>query len=162
MCAFLAARAERQALRVVEVEKTYTLHHYIFQDVYHFAGEPHVTDLYKPAEPGQRLHRFTGVEELEGKAKRIFARLERGNELKNLDRETFAKRAATLFSDLNQLHPFREGNGRTQRAFVGALAREAGFDLNLQLATFNLQPKRNNSLSASRAVTLLPLWRNSR
>jgi cell filamentation protein, protein adenylyltransferase len=30
---------------------------------------------------------------------------------------------------LNALHPFREGNGRTQRIFLSLLARVAGFDL---------------------------------
>ena len=110
-------------------ERLKATHHYVFQDVYGWAGEPRVTELYKPAELGQRPHRFTAVEELEGEARRIFARLERNNEFKGLDRETFAKRAATLFADLNQLHPFREGNGRTQRAFVSALAREADHEL---------------------------------
>lgn len=28
-----------------------------------------------------------------------------------------------------RFHPFREGNGRTQRAFLRQLAREAGYDL---------------------------------
>jgi cell filamentation protein len=28
--------------------------------------------------------------------------------------------------DFNGVHPFREGNGRTQRVFMGELAQEAG------------------------------------
>ena len=30
----------------------------------------------------------------------------------------------------NFLHPFREGNGRTQRAFFTQLIRNAGYDIN--------------------------------
>jgi cell filamentation protein len=34
---------------------------------------------------------------------------------------------AYYFGEINALHPFREGNGRTQRAFLGQLALGAGF-----------------------------------
>lgn len=33
--------------------------------------------------------------------------------------------------NVNYLHPFREGNGRTQREFIRLLALEKGFVLNL-------------------------------
>ncbi len=44
-------------------------------------------------------------------------------------RAEFAERAADLLADLNTIHPFREGNGRTQRAFLSELARDAGHRL---------------------------------
>ena len=31
--------------------------------------------------------------------------------------------------ETNALHPFREGNGRAQRAFIGQVAREAGYEI---------------------------------
>ena len=34
-----------------------------------------------------------------------------------------------LLAEINAPHPFREGNGRTQRAFLSQLARDAGFRL---------------------------------
>ncbi len=37
--------------------------------------------------------------------------------------------AGSLLTDLNMLHPFREGNGRTQREFVRRLSRYHGFEL---------------------------------
>jgi cell filamentation protein len=36
---------------------------------------------------------------------------------------------ASFMNGLNILHPFREGNGRTQRIFMEKLAKNAGFDL---------------------------------
>ena len=33
-------------------------------------------------------------------------------------------------SEINALHPFREGNGRSQRAFISYLAKVAGYELN--------------------------------
>jgi cell filamentation protein, protein adenylyltransferase len=34
-----------------------------------------------------------------------------------------------LYGDINALHPFREGNGRTQRAFLSQLSFDAGWPL---------------------------------
>lgn len=46
-----------------------------------------------------------------------------------LSLDQFAARMAQLYSDLDYLHPFSEGNSRTLRTFTPQLAREAGFDL---------------------------------
>jgi cell filamentation protein len=51
------------------------------------------------------------------------------HDLTDLTPEQFATRAAYYLGDLNAQHPFREGNGRTQRIFLSALAREAGYSL---------------------------------
>jgi cell filamentation protein len=34
-----------------------------------------------------------------------------------------------IYGHVNACHPFREGNGRTQRAFVRQLAAEAGWEI---------------------------------
>ena len=39
---------------------------------------------------------------------------------------------AYYLSELNVLHPFREGNGRTNREFIRQLALENGYILNLK------------------------------
>lgn len=46
--------------------------------------------------------------------------------LRALEREEFVTRLAYYYAELNAVHPFREGNGRTQRAFLGHIAAEAG------------------------------------
>lgn len=58
----------------------------------------------------------------------MFGRLASEDHLRGLDRETFIDRLTELLADLNA-HPFREGNGRTQRAFCAQLARDAGHQL---------------------------------
>ncbi|WP_273788317.1 BID domain-containing T4SS effector [Bartonella grahamii] len=55
--------------------------------------------------------------------------------LQGLTRETFNSEAISLFNFLNQLHPFREGNGRTQRVFFEKLAQAAGHQLDFSLVT---------------------------
>jgi cell filamentation protein len=51
------------------------------------------------------------------------------NYLHGLRREEFAKQAADIMAEINTVHPFREGNGRTQRVFMEQLAHTAGHDL---------------------------------
>jgi len=57
---------------------------------------------------------------------RLFADLARQKKLSGLDAKAFAEKAAHFLADLNAIHPFREGNGRTQLAFMTALAEQAG------------------------------------
>jgi cell filamentation protein, protein adenylyltransferase len=52
--------------------------------------------------------------------------------LRGLDAATFAQKAAHFLAELNAIHPFREGNGRTQLAFLTLLAEQAGHPLALE------------------------------
>jgi cell filamentation protein len=61
----------------------------------------------------------------------IGRRVREADYLRGLSREVFAVQAADILADLNAIHPFREGNGRTQRTFMRELAREGGHDLDL-------------------------------
>jgi cell filamentation protein len=49
------------------------------------------------------------------------------NHLTGLSIDEFAKGAAHILAEINAVHPFREGNGRTQLAFLSILAEHAGF-----------------------------------
>ena len=64
---------------------------------------------------------------IESTAKAIFARLEKQRFLVGLDRAHFISAIVDLYERTNELHPFREGNGRTQRVFLSQLARHAGY-----------------------------------
>ena len=67
------------------------------------------------------------------------------NFLRDLDREAFVERLAYYLGEVNAVHPFREGNGRTQRAFFEQLAREAGHTLAWQ----HLDAAQNSEASAA-------------
>ena len=49
-----------------------------------------------------------------------------------MTKEELSKRLAYYISELNVLHPFREGNGRTIREFIRQLALKNGYILNLK------------------------------
>ncbi|WP_331770030.1 Fic family protein (plasmid) [Embleya sp. NBC_00888] len=75
----------------------------------------------------------------------IFGRLARDEFLRGRDQDSFVAGFTELFGDVNALHPFREGNGRTQRAFLGQLSRDAGYRVDWS----KLDPARNHAVSVA-------------
>jgi len=102
-------------------------HKHVFRDVFTWAGEFRTTMLGKAEHAGRQPTWFTPPHLLQHEAERIFGLLHRANLLRGLHRVEVAQQAARLLAEINKLHPFREGNGRTQRLFVEALSREAGY-----------------------------------
>lgn len=100
-----------------------TIHKYIFQDVYEWAGEVRKVDIAKG-------NMFCNVMFIETQADEIFGKLKADNYLAGLDKRSFVKKLAYYFSEINALHPFREGNGRSQREFIRSLALKNGYIIN--------------------------------
>ena len=76
---------------------------------------------------------FAYGEEIDRGLNDFMSTLKKNNYFKGLDRNTFTDKAADAFSYLNEIHPFREGNGRTQRSFFTALAHNAGHNLDFSV-----------------------------
>ena len=51
--------------------------------------------------------------------------------IKTNNKQEISQKLAEILDNINYLHPFREGNGRTQREFLRLLALEKGLVLNL-------------------------------
>ncbi len=94
-------------------------HRHLFGDLWDWAGELRTVRLGKGGAP------FCQPEKLASTAAELFAR-KSVDELRATDRVGFLDKLAELLAGINFLHPFREGNGRTHRAFLAQLAREAG------------------------------------
>lgn len=116
--------AERAVVGVCDKKHLLDIHEYLFQDIYYFAGK--LRDV--PMEIDS-VTRFEGPKALPVKLDNMFERLKKEGNLQNLTKETFIDRTANYLTDLNVLHPFREGNGRTKRIFFTELAKQAGYDL---------------------------------
>ena len=102
-----------------------SIHKFIFEDIYPFAG------LYRSENIAKDNFMFANWEFIEDNMNSIFGELKRENYLKGLTKEEFAKRLTYYMSELNVLHPFREGNGRTTREFIRQLALRNGYNLDL-------------------------------
>ena len=99
------------------------IHHFLFQDVYAWAGEFRTVPIAK----GDPF--FARPEHIGSELQKLFHRLAGEQCLRGNDSEVFCDRAAYYLGEINALHPFREGNGRTQREFIRELALEAGYEV---------------------------------
>lgn len=105
-------------------------HHAIFRDVYPFAGEFRTVDITKWNDERQDVTVFVPAQLVVPWLNRhLHEEVGKKNYLRDLGRDEFVERAARLYLDLNALHPFREGNGRTQREFVRTLGLNAGYHI---------------------------------
>lgn len=113
------------------------IHKYLFQEVYSFAGkdrfEMGIYDSFgKRNAARDKVVWFADGIEVPLEAEKLFNMLKEKNNLKGLNFLQFTKEGADFFIKLNTLHPFREGNGRTQRIFMEQLALNAGYKLDLE------------------------------
>lgn len=99
------------------------IHLALFQDVYEWAGKIRTVDI------SRGNSRFANVRFIESAANELFNQLARENWLKELDASTLSVGLAHYLSEINALHPFREGNGRAQRIFISHLSQAAGYQL---------------------------------
>ncbi len=98
-------------------------HRFIFQDIYPWAGELRTVRLAKPGSM------FALPEHIETYATNVLGELAAEQHLRGRSREQFAERLTHYYAEINAVHPFREGNGRAQRAFLRQLAIDAGHTL---------------------------------
>ena len=98
------------------------IHHHLFQDVYRWAGK------YRTVRTSKAGNLFCFPEYIEREMNRLFATL--GQSLAAENREQFVRQTARFLAELNAIHPFREGNGRAQLAFMSMIGERAGFPLN--------------------------------
>ena len=101
------------------------LHHHLFQDVYPWAGKIRTVRIAKDG------NWFCYPENIDGQMKALFAGLAKADHFHDLNAAAFAKKAAHFLSELNAIHPFREGNGRTQLSFLILLADQADHPLDM-------------------------------
>ncbi|MGQ2679831.1 Fic/DOC family protein [Campylobacter jejuni] len=114
------------------------IHKALFEDVYTWAGQDRMQmglkEKFAKYAPNGAIINFVPGKELDKYSKIIFDELAKNNYLKNSkDLNHFAKNLAKFMGEINALHPFREGNGRTQRIFLNELAKNVGYKLDLNL-----------------------------
>ncbi len=100
------------------------IHHHLFQDVYDWAGELRTVEIAKGGS------HFLHASRIEMGMSDVHRRLEKQDYLRGLSRPDYAAATAQIIGDVNYVHPFREGNGRTQMEYLRQLTAQAGHLLN--------------------------------
>lgn len=127
-----------------DLEEFRAIHRQLFQDVYDWAGEIRTVDIRKNVEGGQF---FLPVVMIERSAGFAADELRSDDMLRGMGRETFVDRLSFHYDQWNYIHPFREGNGRTQRVFWNRVAEDAGWRLDWTRTT------AEENIAASRAAS---------
>ena len=97
------------------------IHEYFFGKLYTFAGHYRREDIMK----GKT--RFLPHQQISEKLSMLLDLLQQENYLTELPFDEYLARASYYFAELNYIHPFREGNGRTTREFLRLLFLKSGY-----------------------------------
>lgn len=100
-----------------------SIHKYLFDEIYDWAGQIRKVNISKKGT------KFAKADEIEQLADACFSRLKSKNYFKAQKFDEFIENITDFYCVTNMLHPFREGNGRTQRIFISQLIRNAGYDI---------------------------------
>ncbi|OJB78100.1 cell filamentation protein Fic [Yersinia ruckeri] len=100
-----------------------SLHQALFGDIYHWAGELRTIDIAKGTT------RFCHINRIKPESDRMFSQLAQENYLVGLPYDSLIVKLAEYYSDLNVIHPFREGNGRAQRLLLEHIVINCGFKI---------------------------------
>ncbi|MFM8513683.1 MAG: Fic/DOC family protein, partial [Bacteroidota bacterium] len=103
----------------------FEIHQHLFQDLYSWAGKKRTVEISKDGKQFFPISFFNNafqyIDQLILEYKSIPKR----------NKRAVADKLAEILDHVNYLHPFREGNGRSQREFLRLLAFEKGYSLNL-------------------------------
>ncbi|MCQ2529315.1 MAG: Fic family protein [Saccharofermentans sp.] len=136
-----------------------SIHKYIFEDIYTWAGEIRKVSISKKGT------NFVSPELISDLAINVFSSIPNAD-LANCGCDKFVDFIADFYDKTNLLHPFREGNGRTQRMFLTQLIRHFGYNINfsqidtdeLMIATIQAaNGVRDNLVDIFRKAIILPV-----
>ena len=105
------------------------IHRFIFQDVYDWAGKVRTIDIGKN-------NLFCRAQFIHEYAAEVFGDFYSSCYDAREDREAFVEKVVSHYADLNALHPFREGNGRSQREFTRELCLKCGYVFDLTSTSY--------------------------
>jgi cell filamentation protein len=115
-------------IRIKGIETLFDIHRHLFQDIYIWAGNKRSVEISKDGK------QFFLTIHFDNALTYIDSLIAEYKQLSKENKKQIAEKLAEILDNINYLHPFREGNGRTQREFLRLLAKEKGLILNLNPA----------------------------
>jgi cell filamentation protein len=114
-----------QPIKIKGIDSLIEIHKHLFQDIYVWAGKQRTVEISKDGKQFFPTSHFDNAFKYIGQLIVQFKKIQKNN------KKQLAEKLAEILDNVNYLHPFREGNGRTQREFLRLLAIEKGLILNL-------------------------------
>lgn len=134
-----------------------SIHRYLFQDVYEWAGNIKLQNTYK-----KNMH-YVDVADIPQCAKEIFGDVKKSFVV-NMQPDEFCEKAGQLLYDIHFLHPFREGNTRSELTYIKLLSEYCGVGLDYTAVNYtewkNTIHRANNSKSVESFVEYLSKCHN--
>ena len=112
-------------IKIKGADNLLSIYRHLFQDVYSWAGERRKVEISKAGK------QFFSTTHFDNAFRFIDTLISDYKKISKEDKLQIAEKLAEILDNINYLHPFREGNGRTQREFLRLLASEKGLTLNL-------------------------------
>ena len=119
------AELQTNPIKIKNPSTLLDIHKYLFQDIYSWAGKIRTVEISKGGKPFFPLSHFRNAFMF------IDTLIVEYRKIDRKEKAQLTHKLAEILDNINYLHPFREGNGRTQREFLRLLAKEKGLSLNL-------------------------------
>ena len=112
-------------MKIKGINSLFEIHKHLFQDIYVWAGKKRTVEISKDGKQFFPTSHFDNAFRYIDQIIAEFKKIPKDN------KKLLSEKLAEILDNINYLHPFREGNGRTQREFLRLLALEKGLKLNL-------------------------------
>ncbi|MCK9236358.1 MAG: Fic family protein [Bacteroidales bacterium] len=112
-------------IKIKGIDSLFKIHKHLFQDIYEWAGRKRIVEINKEGK------QFFPTTHFDNAFRYINSLITEYKETSKKDKRQLSNKLAEIVDHINYLHPFREGNGRTQREFLRLLALEKGLILTL-------------------------------
>jgi cell filamentation protein len=116
---------DENQIKMKGIDTLFEIHKHLFQDIYAWAGKKRNVEISKDGK------QFFPTTHFDNALRCIDQLIADFKKIPKNDTRQLAEKLAEILDNVNYLHPFREGNGRTQREFLRQLALEKGLILNL-------------------------------
>ena len=115
-----------EPIHVYSMSDILAIHNYLFQDVYAWAGQYRKVNISKSGNPFMPIQSFNTAETHMNNL--IHSYHQTAN-----SKDEIIMHLSEILDNLNYFHPFREGNGRTQREVIRSLALTKGYSAQIQV-----------------------------
>lgn len=112
-------------IKITGIDSLFEIHRHLFQDIYVWAEKKRIVEISKDGKQFFPTSHFDNAFRYIDQLIAEFKKIPKDNKRK------LAELLAEILDNVNYVHPFREGNGRTQREFLRLLALDKSLNLNL-------------------------------